>query len=76
MQEEIGLVAGKIWHTLDAENELSLVQLKSGRWQDVHFRLGWLAREDKIVITPEKRSFRLRLKHGRNERSALPNGLS
>jgi len=24
--------------------------------------VGWLAREDKIVITPQKRSFRFRLK--------------
>lgn len=27
--------------------------------------VGWLAREEKIVITPDKRSFRLRLKEPR-----------
>jgi hypothetical protein len=65
MQEEIGLTAGKIWHTLDAENELSLARLKKvvgGKSLVFDWAVGWLAREDKIVITPEKRSFRLRLK--------------
>lgn len=28
MHEEIGFAAGKIWHALDAGNELSLAQLK------------------------------------------------
>jgi winged helix-turn-helix protein DUF2582 len=65
MHEEIGFAAGKIWHALDAGNELSLVQLKKAvgaRTPVFDWAVGWLAREDKIVITPEKRSFRLRLK--------------
>ena len=65
MHEEIGLTAGKIWHALNAGNELSLAQLKkavAGKTPIFDWAVGWLAREDKIVITPEKRSFRLRLK--------------
>jgi hypothetical protein len=65
MQEEIGLTAGKIWHALDAANELSLAQLKKAvgaKTPVFDWAVGWLAREDKIVISPEKRSFRLRLK--------------
>ncbi len=65
MHEEIGLTAGKIWHALDAGNELSLAQLKKvvgSKTPVFDWAVGWLAREDKIVITPEKRSFRFRLK--------------
>ena len=65
MQEEIGTVAGMIWHALNAKGELSLALLKrevNGKTPVFDWAVGWLAREDKIVITPEKRSFRLRLK--------------
>ncbi len=65
MQEEIGLTAGMIWQALDSKGELSLAQLKkavNGKAPVFDWAIGWLAREDKIVITPEKRSFRLRLK--------------
>lgn len=66
MQEEIGLVAGQIWHALDGGKGLSLAQLKKavdGKTPVFDWAVGWLAREDKIAITPEKKSFRLRLKH-------------
>jgi winged helix-turn-helix protein DUF2582 len=65
MQQEIGTIAGMIWHALDAKGELSLAQLKrelNGKTPLFDWAVGWLAREDKIAITPEKRSFRLRLK--------------
>ena len=65
MQEEIGTTAGAIWHALDAQGELSLAGLKkavNGKAPVFDWAVGWLAREDRIVITPEKRSFRLRLK--------------
>ena len=65
MQEEIGSAAGKIWHALDAKGELSLTQLKREvNWKTPIFdwAIGWLAREDKVVITREKRSFRVCLK--------------
>lgn len=65
MQEKIGLTAGRIWHALNAGNELSLAQLKKavgGKTPVFDWAVGWLAREDKIVIAPAKRSFRIRLK--------------
>jgi hypothetical protein len=65
MREEIGLTAGKIWHVLDARGELPLAQLKKevkGKTSIFDWAIGWLLREDKIVITPEKRSFHIRLK--------------
>jgi hypothetical protein len=68
MQKEIGSAAGKIWHTLDAKGELSLTQLKREvNWKTPIFdwAIGWLAREDKVVITQEKRSFCIRLTEAR-----------
>ena len=65
MREEIGITAGAIWRALDTQGELSLAQLKkevNGRTPVFDWAVGWLAREEKIVITPEKRSFRLCLK--------------
>jgi winged helix-turn-helix protein DUF2582 len=68
MQEEIGSAAGKIWHTLDAKGELSLTHLRREvNWKTPIFdwAIGCLAREDKIVITEERRSFCIRLKEAR-----------
>lgn len=65
MQEEVGTTAGAIWNALNTKGELSLAQLKkevNGRGPVFDWAIGWLAREDKIVITPEKRSFRVSLK--------------
>ncbi len=65
MHEEVGTTAGAIWNALNTKGELSLAQLKkqvNGRGPVFDWAIGWLAREDKIVITPEKRSFRVRLK--------------
>ncbi len=65
MQEEIGSTAGIIWHALNDRGELSLAKLKkevNGKTPVFDWAIGWLAREDKVVITREKRSFRLRLK--------------
>lgn len=65
MQEEIGTTAGAIWKALNTKGESSLAQLKKavkGKDPIFDWALGWLAREDKIVITPEKRSFHIRLK--------------
>ena len=68
MQEEIGSTAGMIWRTLDAKGEFSLAQLKkevNGKTPIFGWAIGWLAREDKIVITQEKRSFCIRLTEAR-----------
>jgi CheY-like chemotaxis protein len=63
--EEIGRMAGAIWHALSTRGERSLAQLKkevSGKGPLFDWAIGWLAREDKIVITPNNRSFTVRLK--------------
>lgn len=65
MNEEIGTTAGAIWQALEGRGELSLDQLKKaveGKAPVFDWALGWLAREDKVEIRPEKRSFRVRLK--------------
>lgn len=65
MNEEIGKVAGAIWHTLDTEGEMTLAKLKKEVKAEAPYfdwALGWLAREDKIVLTRGKKSFLVRLK--------------
>ncbi len=65
MQEKIASTAGMIWHALNDRGELSLAKLKkevNGKTPIFDWGVGWLAREDKIVITSEKRSFRIQLK--------------
>lgn len=65
MQEEIGKTAGAIWDALNTRGEQSLSELKKvakGKEPTFNWAIGWLEREDQIVITPDKRSFRIRLK--------------
>ncbi len=65
MGDEIG--TSVIWNALNGRNELSLAQLKKevkGKSPLCDWAVGWLAREDKIVITPGKRTCRVRLKEG------------
>ncbi len=65
MQEEIASTAGIIWHALNDRAELSLAKLKkevNGKTPVFDWAVGWLAREDKLVITQEKRSFHIWLK--------------
>ena len=68
MQEEIASTAGIIWHALNDRGELSRAKLKkevNGKTPVFDWAVGWLAREDKIVITSEKRSFYIRLTEAR-----------
>ena len=65
MQKEIGSTAGIIWQALNDRGELSLAKLKkevNGKAPVFDWAVGWLMREDKIVITSEKRSFHIRFK--------------
>ncbi len=65
MEEEIGKTAGAIWDALNARGELSLSELKEvvkRKEPTFDWAIGWLARENQIAITSEKRSFRIRLK--------------
>lgn len=72
MTEEIGVVAGAIWHALDANGEMALAKLKKEVKAEgplFDWAIGWLAREDKITLTREKRSFRVSIK-GRQSQGA------
>ena len=64
LQQNIGETAGKIWEALSANGPQTLAQLKklNGGSEVVNFALGWLAREDKIEIASEKKSYKVRLK--------------
>ena len=64
MEEEIGKTAGEIWDALNTKGEQSLSELKKAvkvKEPTFEWAIGWLAREKQIAITPEKRSFRIRL---------------
>lgn len=62
---EIGETAGQIWRTLSTDGPLTLAQLKrklNGQGELVNFAIGWLAREDKVEITEDKKAVRVQLK--------------
>jgi hypothetical protein len=56
--QQIGEVAGTVWHVLNENGSLSLAKLveRVGGNRDVVMQaVGWLAREGKIEITETKR---------------------
>jgi hypothetical protein len=72
MFEEIGIAAGAIWQALDTNGEMTLAKLKKevdaeGALFD--WAVGWLAREDKIEMMRDKRSYRVWLKGREMERA-------
>ena len=65
MNEQVGVTAGKVWNMLNDSGPQTLAQLKkrlNGSGELVGFALGWLAREDKVEISPDKKSFKVALK--------------
>ncbi|MBI4727282.1 winged helix-turn-helix domain-containing protein [candidate division TA06 bacterium] len=61
----IGENAGKIWKTLDQKGPSNIAALKKAAKLDdksLYFALGWLAREDKIAFTRDKRQILISLK--------------
>jgi Winged helix-turn-helix domain (DUF2582) len=75
MNEEIGTMAGAIWHALEANGETSLAKLKKDLQAAsplFDWAVGWLAREDKIDLWLEKRTVRICLKgwHGQTQHAA------
>ena len=65
MTDKIAHTAGLIWHTLNGKGPAKFTALQ--RQVKVpaallHMALGWLAREDKVELTPNGRSFYIRLK--------------
>ena len=56
--------AGKVWQLLKNDGPQTLAQLKKklgGSNEIVGFALGWLAREDNVVIAQDKKSFKVSL---------------
>lgn len=65
VKNEVDETAGKVWHLLDHDGPQTLTQLKKQATvasELLHFAIGWLAREDKVDIVQEKKSFRVQLK--------------
>lgn len=64
-REQVGTTAGKVWHILNDLGPQTLAQLKkklNGSGELLSFALGWLAREEKIDISQDKKSFKVTLK--------------
>ena len=62
---QVGETAGKVWHLLNDEGPHTFAQLKKkldGSGELLSFALGWLAREDKVDITQEKKLVKVALK--------------
>ena len=65
VSEQIGTMAGAIWHALEVNGEMSLAKLKKDLKAGTplfDWAIGWLAREDKIMLTTERRITRVCLK--------------
>ncbi|OFV80701.1 MAG: hypothetical protein A3B65_01480 [Acidobacteria bacterium RIFCSPHIGHO2_02_FULL_67_57] len=65
MDEDIGAAAGRIWEALNSKGELTPAQLQKAAEVEeplLSWAVGWLAREDKLVITRDKRGLRVSLK--------------
>jgi hypothetical protein len=65
MNEEIGRIAGEIWHLLKDRDEMSLsgvVMALNTSQSTAYMALGWLAREDKLEFVKKRRGIVVRLK--------------
>jgi hypothetical protein len=65
MNEEIGTMAGAIWHALESNGGMTLAKLKKELKAEApvfDWAIGWLAREDKIDLVQNGRSFHISLK--------------
>jgi hypothetical protein len=62
---QVGETAGRIWEMLNESGPQTLAQIKKGpdgRGELVGFALGWLAREDKVDISQDKKTFKVTLR--------------
>jgi len=65
MNEEIGRIAGEIWHLLKDRGEMSLsgvVMALNTSQSTAYMALGWLAREDKVEFVKKRRGIVARLR--------------
>jgi hypothetical protein len=61
----VGEAAGKVWHALKENGEMSPAQLKKKTGADdktMWMALGWLAREDKVNFNQIKNTLKISLK--------------
>jgi hypothetical protein len=62
---QVGETAGRIWHLLNDEGPQTFPQLKkklNGSGELVSLALGWLAREEKVDISQEKKNITVALR--------------
>lgn len=65
MMHDIGSTAGQIWRTLKADGEMSVAALKKSlkvKDTTVDWAIGWLAREDKIILRRERNIYKIALR--------------
>ena len=65
LKSQVGETAGHVWNLLSRDGPQTLVQAKKKlnvRGELLNLAIGWLAREDKVDIIQEKKSFRVKLK--------------
>jgi len=65
MITEIGIVAGEIWHYLDAHGEAVLSNMVRGldRPRDlVLMSVGWLAREGHVILVSQDKDYKITLR--------------
>lgn len=65
-EEKAGAFAGKIWEALNAQGKLTGKELKKATKiradKDLYLGLGWLLREDKLVIEEVEKDVEVSLK--------------
>ena len=64
MLETIGINAGKVWSILDESGEQSIKELRKASglvYYDLYAALGWLARENKVVLEEIKDELHIKL---------------
>ena len=60
MIENIGINAGKVWSQLDEEGRMNVKELKKATKltdKDLYAAIGWLAREEKVVLEQVEKEF-------------------
>ncbi len=66
VNHEVGETAGAVWNLLNQDGPQTLGQLKkklNGSAELMNFAVGWLAREDKVEITEDRKTFQIRLRN-------------
>ncbi|HEV2491847.1 MAG TPA: winged helix-turn-helix domain-containing protein [Terriglobia bacterium] len=65
IKPQVGETAGIVWQALSKEGPLTVAELKkklNGSSELLGLAIGWLAREDKVAILPEKKTLRVQLR--------------